>query len=263
MSDGTIFDFGLWQLLDIVLVGVILYQLYRLTRGTVAIRIFLGILSVYFVYQLVEALQMTLLAQLLGQFIGVGVIALIIVFQQELRQFLLLIGHRDIIKKAPHWLRRLIGGNTPDKGFDSAALVATCMELKRRKLGALIAIQTGGDPSHLATGSVEINAVWSTPLLVSIFEKSSPLHDGSVLLNGERLVWAAGILPVSGRIDLPPEVGTRHRAALGIGEQSDALAVVVSEETQTYALAFEGQLSRNLDETSLKMRLDQLLNPQD
>jgi uncharacterized protein (TIGR00159 family) len=263
MSDGYIFDFGLWQLLDIILVAVILYQLYRLTRGTVAIRIFLGILSVYFVYQLVEALQMTLLAQLLGQFIGVGVIALIIVFQQELRQFLLLIGHRDILNKAPKWLRRLIGGDAPKEGFDSAALVATCEELKRRKLGALIIIRLGGDPSHLATGAIQIDAVWSASLLLALFEKASPLHDGSVLLDGDRAVWAAGILPASGRLDLPPELGTRHRAALGISEQSDAVALIVSEETQSYALAFEGELDRNLDDAALKLRLDKLLNPQD
>jgi diadenylate cyclase len=261
MSDGQILDFGIWQLLDIILVAVILYQLYRLSRGTVAIRIFGGITAVYVVYQVTEALQMDLLSQLLGQFIGVGVIALIIVFQQELRQFLLLIGHRDLFSKAPRWLRNLLGGDAPKDGFDSQMLAATCEELSRRKLGALIVIRAGSDPSHLATGATPLDASWSKPLLVAVFERASPMHDGAVLLHGERAVWSAGILPVSGRLDLPSGLGTRHRAALGISEQSDALAVVVSEENQAISLAVEGELHRDLNREQLIDHVDRLLNP--
>lgn len=235
---------GLWQLLDILAVALILYQLYRLTRGTAAIRIFLGILAIYLVYQIVDALQMRMLAEIMGQFIGVGVIALLIVFQQELRQFLLLIGNRQVVGHAPGWLQKWMGRSGESTPAEEAwsELQSGLEECRRRKLGALVVIPREADPGPIANGWREVDAQASAALLVALFEKSSPLHDGALCMDARRIRWAGGILPVSGRLDLPAQCGTRHRAAVGISEQTDAVVVVLSEENGSLSLAHQGKL---------------------
>ena len=181
MIEQPALQLGLWQVLDIVAVALILYQLYRLTRGTAAIRIFLGILAIYLVYQIVDALQMRMLAEILGQFIGVGVIALLIVFQQELRQFLLLIGNRQFVRSAPPWIQKWFGRNGNGQGAPSqwTELRLGLEECRRRRLGALVVIPREADPGPVATGWVPIDAQVSAGLIVSLFEKASPLHDGA------------------------------------------------------------------------------------
>ncbi len=248
---------GPWQVLDILAVAAILYQLYRLTRGTAAIRIFLGILAIYLVYQIVDALQMRMLAEVLGQFIGVGVIALLIVFQQELRQFLLLIGNRQLLSGAPPWVQNIFGRTHVQTDRDATweALRDGLEECRKRGLGALLVLKRDADPSPVANGMRPLDAKLSSGLIVALFEKASPLHDGAACLDRDRITWAGGILPVTGRIDLPPQYGTRHRAALGISEQTDAVALVLSEETGTYSLAKEGKITSRIDGTVLVDRL--------
>ncbi|RPG80157.1 MAG: diadenylate cyclase [Crocinitomicaceae bacterium TMED114] len=244
MIEQPALPLGVWQLLDILAVAFILYQLYRLTRGTAAIRIFLGVLAIYLVYQIVDALQMRMLAEILGQFIGVGVIALLIVFQQELRQFLLLIGNRQWVQHAPRWLQKWMGRDAQGTPTEAAwsELQSGLEECRRRKLGALVVIPKDADPGTVATGWKQVDAVTSAALVVALFEKSSPLHDGAMCLDAQRIRWAGGILPVSGRLDLPAQCGTRHRAAVGISEQTDAVVVVISEETGGLSIAHEGRL---------------------
>ena len=244
MIEQPALPLGVWQLLDILAVAFILYQLYRLTRGTAAIRIFLGVLAIYLVYQIVDALQMRMLAEILGQFIGVGVIALLIVFQQELRQFLLLIGNRQWVQHAPRWLQKWMGRDAQGTPAEAAwsELQSGLEECRRRKLGALVVIPKDADPGTVATGWKQVDAVTSAALVVALFEKSSPLHDGAMCLDAQRIRWAGGILPVSGRLDLPAQCGTRHRAAVGISEQTDAVVVVISEETGGLSIAHEGRL---------------------
>ena len=244
MIEQPALPLGVWQLLDILAVALILYQLYRLTRGTAAIRIFLGVLAIYLVYQIVDALQMRMLAEILGQFIGVGVIALLIVFQQELRQFLLLIGNRQWVQHAPRWLQKWMGRDAQGTPAEAAwsELQSGLEECRRRKLGALVVIPKDADPGTVATGWKQVDAVTSAALVVALFEKSSPLHDGAMCLDAQRIRWAGGILPVSGRLDLPAQCGTRHRAAVGISEQTDAVVVVISEETGGLSIAHEGRL---------------------
>ena len=258
MIEQPALQLGLWQVLDIVAVALILYQLYRLTRGTAAIRIFIGILAIYLVYQIVDALQMRMLAEILGQFIGVGVIALLIVFQQELRQFLLLIGNRQFVRSAPPWIQKWF--RRPGTGQASptqwAELRKGLEECRRRRLGALVVVPREADPGPIATGWISIDAEISASLVVSLFEKSSPLHDGAACINHRRIRWAAGILPVSGRMDLPVQCGTRHRAAVGISEQTDALVLVVSEETGTLSIAEEGRLQQGVRFETLERQLE-------
>ena len=258
MIEQPALQLGLWQVLDIVAVALILYQLYRLTRGTAAIRIFLGILAIYLVYQIVDALQMRMLAEILGQFIGVGVIALLIVFQQELRQFLLLIGNRQFVRSAPPWIQKWFGRNGNGQGAPSqwTELRLGLEECRRRRLGALVVIPREADPGPVATGWVPIDAQISAGLIVSLFEKASPLHDGAACIDRLRVRWAAGILPVSGRMDLPAQCGTRHRAAVGISEQTDALVLVVSEETGALSIAEEGRLQLGVRFEMLESRLE-------
>jgi len=263
MIEQPALHIGIWQVLDIVAVAAILYQLYRLTRGTAAIRIFIGILAIYLVYQIVDALQMRMLAEVMGQFIGVGVIALLIVFQQELRQFLLLIGNRQFLSGAPSWIQRMVGRS--EEGFEQDAWEALregLEECRKRGLGALVVLTRGADPTASVTGQRNIDAQITSGLIVALFEKASPLHDGAVCISRDRIRWAGGILPVSGRIDLPPQFGTRHRAALGISEQTDAIALVLSEETGTYSIAKEGKLTPRIEGSHLVARLRDAMSTQ-
>ncbi len=257
MIEQPALNLGLWQILDILAVAIILYQLYRLTRGTAAIRIFLGILAIYLLYQIVDALQMRMLAEVMGQFIGLGVIALLIVFQQELRQFLLLIGNRQLLQGGPPWIQRLLGRDeaAADGNMAWAAMHEGLEECRKRGLGALVVIKRDADPAPVATGMRILDAKVSSGLVVALFEKASPLHDGAACIDGDRIAWAGGILPVTSRIDLPSQYGTRHRAALGISERIDAVALVLSEETGTYSLAVEGKLIANILGKDLLRRL--------
>lgn len=262
MIEQPALHLGVWQLLDILAVALILYQLYRLTRGTAAIRIFAGVLAIYLVYQIVDALQMRMLAEILGQFIGVGVIALLIVFQQELRQFLLLIGNRQWVQHAPAWLQKWIGRDGHNTSANTAwsELQSGLEECRRRKLGALVIIPKDADPGTVANGWRKVDAHVSSALIVALFEKASPLHDGALCMDAQRIRWAGGILPVSGRMDLPAQCGTRHRAAVGISEQTDAVVVVISEETGGLSIAHQGQLETGQSLNRLPLLIDAALS---
>lgn len=257
MIEQPALHLGPWQVLDILVVAAILYQLYRLTRGTAAIRIFLGVLAVYLVYQIVDALQMRMLAEILGQFIGVGVIALLIVFQQELRQFLLLIGNRQMLSGMPTWLQRLLGRSPASESGDHGweALSEGLEECRKRGLGALVVLSRNADPRTVATDMRDVDARLTPAMVVALFEKASPLHDGAACISRGRIEWAGGILPVTGRIDLPAQYGTRHRAALGISEQTDAIALVLSEESGSYSIARGGRLTARIEPAKLVDRI--------
>ncbi|WP_306643733.1 diadenylate cyclase CdaA [Sanyastnella coralliicola] len=247
-------DFTLIDLIDILLVGLIIFQLYKLTKGTVAIRIFFGILAIYLLWKLVTALQMQMLGEILGQFIGVGVIALIIVFQQELRQFLLFIGSREIVGSKPGFMQRWF--NQGEEGeFAYEAVLNACERMGKSKTGALIVIARTSDPSAFIRSSRSVDAKLSSYLLESIFFKNSPLHDGAVLIRNRRIVSASGVLPVTQNEKAPQNIGMRHRAALGISEQSDAIAIVVSEETGSLAYAENGLLHQHVSVEKIKEAL--------
>lgn len=247
------------DLLDILLVAVLIYQLFRLVRHTNAMSIFAGILIIYLLWRLVDLLGMELLTMILGQVIGVGAIALIIVFQPEIRKFLFLLGER--YGRRNSLIRRLFFPNAiVSKGNWTEPVVTACLHMAHAKTGALIVIRRHSEVDPYTEQGVRLDAEISTALLESIFFKNSPLHDGAAVIENKRVRAARCILPVSDRTDIPGRYGTRHRAALGLSEETDAVILVVSEERGQVSLVVDGQISPNLSEQRLRERLGEVLD---
>lgn len=233
------------DIIDIALVSVLLYQVYKLIRGSIAVNIFLGILALYLIYLIVRAAQMELLATILGQFMGVGVLAMIILFQPEIRKFLLVIGRgtefrENFFKSISNWR------NSYHDDFDIHHLIEAAKSLKATKTGALIVFS--GDVElkfYIETGD-PLDAEVTKRLLLSIFNKTSPLHDGAVIIYKGRIKAARCILPVSENDHLPAHFGLRHRAAVGMSEITDTLVLAISEETGRLILARNGKYLRGL-----------------
>lgn len=243
------------DLLDIVLVAILLYQLYRLVQGTVAMNIFAGILAIYFVWKIVEALKMDVLSEVLGQFINVGIIALLIVFQPELRRFLLLIGTPEILERASFW-KRFFTSKKKIHSADISAIATACKEMSETKTGALIIIAAGSDLNFYVKTGEPMDAKVSAKTLESIFYKNSPLHDGAVIISNGKIRAARCVLPITERDDFPSHLGMRHRAAVGITENSDALAIIVSEQTGEISLAKGGHIENGVLPDGLKQRIE-------
>lgn len=247
------------DILDILLVAFLFYQIYNLIRGTTAINIFIGIFSLYLLWLIVKALNMSLLSSILGQVIGVGVIALLIVFQQEIRRFLLIISTRYIRSRKFSFDNIFSFGEKNDKKVNIDAIVNACTNMSAFKTGALIAISKKTDLlSFIRTGDT-INADTSSRLLESIFFKNSPLHDGAVIIKNEKIIAARCVLPATDKIDLPPQYGMRHRAALGIAEKTDAIVILVSEETGAISFAKEEEIETNIGPNRLRKILEKEL----
>lgn len=241
------------DIVDIVLVAVILFQLYRLIRGTTAFSIFITIFFIYLFWLIVRALNMELVSSLLGQVLGVGVIALIIVFQQEVRRFLLVIGNR-YIKSRKFSLFRIFYPVEENPGGPALAeeIVKAAASMSEKKIGALIAISRQNNLDIFADEGEFLNAEVSAELLETIFFKNTPLHDGAVLIVDGLIVAARCPLPVTDQFALPPHLGMRHRAAIGMSEQTDALLVVISEESGHISVADAGILRENLSPNELR-----------
>ena len=228
--------------IDIILVAAIMFWIYRATRGTNAPYIISGIIMIYLMWVVVRTLNMELLSNILGQFVSVGVIALIIVFQPEIRRFLQMIGMRQ---KRFNFIARIFNRNDNTSVTIIAPSVQACREMSAHKTGALIVIGRQSDLRLITEGGIAIDAKISTPLLENIFFKNAPLHDGAVVIEGDRIVAAKCILPVT-QSDVPKSYGTRHRAAIGMSEISDAIILVVSEETGGISIAHGGTIHRDI-----------------
>ena len=228
--------------IDIILVAAIMFWIYRATRGTNAPYIISGIIMIYLMWVVVRTLNMELLSNILGQFVSVGVIALIIVFQPEIRRFLQMIGMRQ---KRFNFIARIFNRNDNTSVTIIAPIVQACREMSAHKTGALIVIGRQSDLRLITEGGIAIDAKISTPLLENIFFKNAPLHDGAVVIEGDRIVEAKCILPVT-QSDVPKSYGTRHRAAIGMSEISDAIILVVSEETGGISIAHGGTIHRDI-----------------
>ena len=228
--------------IDIILVAAIMFWIYRATRGTNAPYIISGIIMIYLMWVVVRTLNMELLSNILGQFVSVGVIALIIVFQPEIRRFLQMIGMRQ---KRFNFIARIFNRNDNTSVTIIAPIVQACREMSAHKTGALIVIGRQSDLRLITEGGIAIDAKISTPLLENIFFKNAPLHDGAVAIEGDRIVAAKCILPVT-QSDVPKSYGTRHRAAIGMSEISDAIILVVSEETGGISIAHGGTIHRDI-----------------
>ncbi|WP_041259082.1 diadenylate cyclase CdaA [Fibrella aestuarina] len=253
-------DVGWLDVLDITVVSVLLYQIYNLVRGSVASRVFVGYLSVYLFYLVAKALGLHLLTTILEYFISVGALALIILFQQEIRRFLLLIGKSTNIGNN-RWVRRwlLRQAEQPEQQTPLRPILDACKVLAAEFAGGLLVLQRHDDLSKVADSGEQLDAEISKPLLLAIFNQYSPLHDGAVLIGEGRIRAARCILPVSDDAELPASMGFRHRAALGMSEASDAAVVAISEETGRLSLATNGNLDVNLSLHDLEERLQRYL----
>jgi uncharacterized protein (TIGR00159 family) len=234
---------------DILLAALLIYALFRIIKGSIALNIFVGFVLVYIFWLVVKAMQMRLLASILGQFIGVGVIALLIVFQQEIRRFLLMVGQNRVSFAAGAGWRQVLPWNwkanqAEDINFEE--LARACKQLSKTYTGALIILARSSELKFFTSTGIPIDGEMSAKLLESIFSKKSPMHDGAVIMVKNKIKAASCILPVSESQNLPPEFGLRHRSALGIVEQTDAMAIIVSEETGRISIGSKGTISNDL-----------------
>ncbi len=245
---------GWVDLIDIALVSFLLYQVYKLMKGSVAVRIFLGFLSLYLLFLVTNASGMELFSAILGQFMGVGVLAVIILFQQEIRKFLLMIGksttfNRETILKSFNW------GRDSHLDFDLSSIIEAVRSLGGSNTGALIVFSKNSPLKFYAESGDILNAEISKRLLLAIFNKQSPLHDGAAIVYEGRVKAARCILPLSENENLPAQFGLRHRAAVGMSEVTDTLVLVVSEETSKTSVARNGQIVHNLSSQEIRRKI--------
>ncbi len=250
------------NLIDIALVAILLYQVYKLIRGSIAVNIFLGTLALYLMYLIVRAAQMELLATILGQFMGVGVLAMIIVFQPEIRKFLLVIGRGtefrgNFFKAFSSWR------NDYHDDFDISQLTEAAKNLKATKTGALIVFTRDTELKFYVETGDPLNAEVTKRLLIAIFNKNSPLHDGAVIIYKGRIKAARCVLPVSENDHLPTTFGLRHRSAIGMSETTDTLVLVISEETGRLILARNGKFLRGLKLKQVEQKILEYLHKEE
>jgi diadenylate cyclase len=243
------------DVIDILLVAFLMYQVYLLIKGTIAIYIFVTIITFYVVWLLVRD-NMLLLGGILGQIIGVGAIAIIVVFQQELRRFLIMFSVRYLPKAGISFdnFFSKIGTGLPVLNINS--IIKACMNMSKYRVGALIVIQRNSMlDTYAGTGDI-LDARTTSRLIESIFNKWGPLHDGAVIVNQDKIHAACCILPVSDNFKIPEHYGLRHRAGIGLSEQTDALVIIISEETGGISLA-EGGVLMPADIKTLHKKLEQ------
>jgi diadenylate cyclase len=248
------------DVLDVLLVTLLLAQVYKLIRGSMAIRVFFGFLSLYLIYLIVRAFEMELLSSILGQFMGVGVLALIILFQQEIRKFLVMLGKTTNIQEGQFMKNvRSMLHYSEERKFDITPIVEAVKSLSASSMGALIVISKNSELKFYAESGDRLDAVISKRLLISIFNKYSPMHDGAVIIYNDKLVAARCILPVTERDDLPANYGLRHRAAIGMTEITDTMVIVVSEETGEISTVQNGEITQNISAQELRIIINDYL----
>jgi len=254
-------SFGITDVIDILLVAIILYQLYKIIKGTSATNIFIGLALIYVVWIVVRAFDLKLLGSVLGKFIDVGVIAVMVVFQQEIRKFLLYIGSNEFLKnkswKSLFSFRSSTGQN--DFDLDADAVINACFNMSDSKTGALIVVSRRSDLKFYINTGEAVDSALTDKMLENIFYKNSPLHDGAVIIKENRIVAARCVLPVTENEKFPSHYGMRHRAAVGITETTDAIAITVSEQTGAVSLTEGGQINSNLNKEKLRYFIEKHL----
>ncbi len=244
-------DIRIIDIIDILLVAFIMYQVYYLIKGTVAFNIFLGITLVLILYLFVNMLQMKLLSSILGGLIGGGAIALIILFQQEIRRFLVFLGTRYFPNRTfsiDNFIRRQTG---EAQKLRIASIHKACSNMAKTKTGALIVIARNSSLNlYTETGDI-LNANISSRIIESIFMKNGPLHDGAIVIENNKIVAARCVLPFTSNTELPPHLGMRHRAGLGISENTDAFVIIVSEERGEISIADSSTLTQKVSDEDL------------
>lgn len=248
------FEFGIKDFIDILLVALLLYYVYKLMKESGSINIFSGILIFILIWLIVtQVLEMKLLGSILDKLVSVGVLALIILFQDEIRRFLLTLGtHRQISAIINFFTR---GKDEKKDNEDIMPIVMACISMGKQKTGALIVVEHNYPLDEIIRTGEVIDADVNQRLIENIFFKNSPLHDGAMIIRKNRIKAAGCILPVSHDLNIPKELGLRHRAAMGISQESDAHAIIVSEETGSISVAYRGQFYLRLTAEELESLL--------
>jgi diadenylate cyclase len=247
------------DVLDIVFVAFLLYQVYKLIQGSIANKVFFGYIMIYVVYLIAKALGMELLSAILGQFMNVGVLALLIIFQQEIRRFLMMLGRSTSFQENA-LLKRFYSPKISKESLTTIQnIIEATKSMATTHTGALIVIEKEDDLKKFIETGDEMDAAVSKRLLMTIFHKNSPLHDGAVIIKDGRLAAARCMLPVSESGTISPTLGFRHRAAFGMSEQTDAAIVVVSEEKGEISFVNHGGIFRNLSIQDLETKLTEYL----
>ena len=231
MDKFKFWDFGIIDFIDVFLVAILLYYIYKLVKGTVAINIFIGIIVVYLVWRLTDFLGMFMLHRVFDGFINVGIIALIVVFQPEIRKFLLMLGSTNFAGRGKFLSKLKFLKTDKESDNDINAIISACDKMSASKTGALIVLERNNSLDFLTNTGDAMNIKVTQPILESIFFKNSPLHDGAAIIENNVVKATRVILPVSNERNIPLRFGLRHRAAVGITEKTDAVVLVVSEET--------------------------------
>ena len=244
-------EFSIKDLIDILLVAYLLYQTYRLMKDSGSINIFVGILVFIGCWLIVsQVLEMRLLGSIFDKLVSVGVIALIVLFQDDIRKFLVTVGSHKRWRNLLRFLRS--SQQEKVEKADIMPIVMACMSMSKSKTGALIVIEKNVPLNEIIRSGETINADVNQRLIENIFFKNSPLHDGAMVISHKQIIAAGCILPVAHDLNIPKELGLRHRAALGVSQETDALAIIVSEETGGISIAYKGQFQLRLTAEELE-----------
>ena len=249
------FEFGLKDIIDVLLVALMLYYVYRLMRDSQSLNVFIGILVFVVVWIFVsQVLEMRLLGTILDKLVSVGVIALIVLFQEDIRKVLYNLGAHQRMRRLSDFFTSKKSKERKKRSVkqDIMPVVMACMNMGRNRIGALIVFERTMPLDDVVSTGDRIDANINQRLIENIFFKNSPLHDGALIISQHRLKAAGCILPVSHDLDIPKELGLRHRSAMGISQESDALAIVVSEETGAISIAVHGEFRLRLSAEELE-----------
>lgn len=254
------FPLRIVDLLDIFLSCVLIYFIYKLLKGTNALSIVITFLIIYLIWIVVSFLQMRILTEVIGQFISVGAIGIIIIFQPEIRRFFAMLGSKSIErgKKNKFFFWRINKSETDN--FNTTAIVQAYQHLSQSKTGALIVISKYNDLDTIIQSGELLDCKINTQLIETIFFKNTPLHDGAMIIKDNTIKAARCILPVSSNYNIPANLGLRHRSAIGITEQTDAIAIIVSEQTGHISISKSGNLQEEVTPSRLQEFLDQEFN---
>ncbi len=257
MDKLSFIDINIVNIIDVLLVVILLYYVYKLVRRTAAINILVGIVIIYLIWKLTAVLNMNIFSSLLGQFISVGVFALIVVFQQEIRKFLLMIGSNNLTNNKLYF--KYINIFKPSREISQMNIeefLIGCKKLIKNKTGALFVIERNNSLDFIKNTGDELYLEISSPIIESIFFKNSPLHDGAVIIDGNFITAARIVLPVSENKNIDSSLGLRHRAAIGITEKTDSIAIVVSEEKGKIKFIKNGEIFNHKSDENLRTMIE-------
>ena len=259
MELAAIFNFihfRIIDVLDILIVAILLFELYKLTKGTAAVKIFWVLALIFVIYEVVSFFHFTMLSDLMGELINVGVLAIIILFQPEIRKFLLYIGDGRLVRFFSDRFTKQNKHNEFSEEIEEVKVA--CRHMSATMTGALIIFAKKTPLDEFLNTGEEIDAKPSAELLENIFFKNSPLHDGAVIIKDHRITAARCILPVTQKTNIPGHYGLRHRAAIGVTEVNDCIALVVSEETGIISMVTGGEI-RTINPTELRENIEKEL----